>query len=145
MMTSSIGNIFCITDPLLGVSTGDRWIPLKKASDAELWCFLSSALEQAVNQTTETPVIWDAIALIMTSHCLVFVNHNCIDSFWLLFQIYFPKLSALINTFWATLYADIEVFWRCIIDLFVYLVKMICLVALFRLFCWYRLRYQFYT
>ena len=38
-----------------------------KASDAELWCFLWSAPEQTVEQTTGTPVIWDAIVLIMTS------------------------------------------------------------------------------
>ena len=35
MMTSSNGNIFRVTGP--------RWIPRTKASDAELWCFLSSA------------------------------------------------------------------------------------------------------
>ena len=46
--------------------TGNRWIPLTKASDAELWCFLRSALEQTVDQTIETPMIWNAIALIMT-------------------------------------------------------------------------------
>ena len=39
MMTSSNGNIFCITGPLRGESTSHRWIPLTKASDAELWCF----------------------------------------------------------------------------------------------------------
>ena len=46
---------------------GHRWIPLTKASDAELWCFHWSALEQTVEKTIETPVIWDAIALFMTS------------------------------------------------------------------------------
>ena len=45
MMTSSIGNIFRVTGPLCGEFTGDRWIPLTKASDAELWCFLSSVPE----------------------------------------------------------------------------------------------------
>ena len=47
----------------------DRWPvdPLKKASDAELWCFLWSAPEQTAEQTIEMPVIWDSIALIMTS------------------------------------------------------------------------------
>ena len=39
MMTSSNGNIFRVTGPLCGEFTGDRWIPLTKASDAELWCF----------------------------------------------------------------------------------------------------------
>ena len=52
---------------LLGKSTGHRWIPLTMASDTELWCFLWSAPKQTVEQTLETPVIWDAIALIMTS------------------------------------------------------------------------------
>ena len=38
-----------------------------RASDAELWCVLSSAPEQTAKQTIGTLVIWDAIALIMTS------------------------------------------------------------------------------
>ena len=42
-MTSSNGNIFRVTGPLCGEFTGDRWIPLTKASDAELSCFLWSA------------------------------------------------------------------------------------------------------
>ena len=46
MMTSSNGNIFPVTGPLCVEFTGYRWIPLTKASDAELWCFLSSAPEQ---------------------------------------------------------------------------------------------------
>ena len=44
-----------------------RWIPLTKASGADLWCFLWSAPEQTVQQTIETPVIWDAIVHIITS------------------------------------------------------------------------------
>ena len=39
MMTSSNGNIFCVTGPLCGEVIGHRWIPRTKASDAELWCF----------------------------------------------------------------------------------------------------------
>ena len=39
MMTSSNGNILCVTAPSSGESTGHRWILLTKASDAELWCF----------------------------------------------------------------------------------------------------------
>ena len=35
------------------------------ASDMELWCFLWSAPEQTVEQTIDTPGIWDAISLIM--------------------------------------------------------------------------------
>ena len=46
MMTSSNGNIFRVTGPLYGEFTGPRWIPLTKASDAQLWCFIWSAPEQ---------------------------------------------------------------------------------------------------
>ena len=42
MMTSSNGNIFRVTGPLCGEFTGQRWIPLTEASDAEHWCFLWS-------------------------------------------------------------------------------------------------------
>ena len=58
---------FRVTGPLCGESICDRWIPLTKASDAELWYFLWSAPEQTLKQTIETPVIWDAMELIMTS------------------------------------------------------------------------------
>ena len=39
MVTSSNGYIFRVTGPLCGEFTGHRWIPLTKASEAELWCF----------------------------------------------------------------------------------------------------------
>ena len=45
--------------PFVRGTTGDRWIPLKKACDAELSCFLWSAPEQTFEQTIDTPVIWD--------------------------------------------------------------------------------------
>ena len=37
MMTSSNGNIFHVTGPWCGEFTGPGWIPLTKASDAEIW------------------------------------------------------------------------------------------------------------
>ena len=67
MVTSSNGNFFSALLLFLGESTGHWWIPLTKASDEELWYFLWSEPEQMVDQTTETPVIRDAIALKMTS------------------------------------------------------------------------------
>ena len=51
--------------PLWGEFTGDRWLLLTKASGAEHWCFLWSAPELRVEQTIETPVIREAIALII--------------------------------------------------------------------------------
>ena len=42
---------------LVRETTGHQWIPITKASDTELWCFLWSASEQTAEQTLETPVI----------------------------------------------------------------------------------------
>ena len=50
MMTSSNWNIFRVTGPLCGEFTGHRWIPLTKASDAELWGFLWSAPEKQLSK-----------------------------------------------------------------------------------------------
>ena len=56
---------FRVTGPLRGEFTGHWWIPLTKASDAELWCFLWSSPEQTVEQQSkrwwsETPsrLLW---------------------------------------------------------------------------------------
>ena len=55
-MTSSNGNIFLFTCPLWEeptghrYSTGHRWIPLIKLSDAELWRLLWTSPEQTVEQ-----------------------------------------------------------------------------------------------
>ena len=59
VILSSNGDIFRVTGPLWRESTGHRQISLTKASDAELWYFLWSALEQTVEQTNETLVIWE--------------------------------------------------------------------------------------
>ena len=67
MKTSSNGNIFRITGSLCGEFTTHRWIPLTNANDAEIWCLLWSAPEQTAEQTIETPMRWDAIALIMAA------------------------------------------------------------------------------
>ena len=45
MMTPANGNIFRVTGHLCGELSGHWWIPLTKASDAELWCFLWSMPE----------------------------------------------------------------------------------------------------
>ena len=66
MMTSSYGNIFHVTGPLWGESTGHRWIPLTKASDVDVDVFSDLCLNKWLSeQTIETLIIWDAIALIM--------------------------------------------------------------------------------
>ena len=84
MMTSSNGNIFRVTGHLCGEFTGHRWIPLIKASEAELWYFLWYSSEQTFGYTIDTPVIWDAIAPIMTSlscfwHQDICSHHDDVD------------------------------------------------------------------
>ena len=82
MMTSWNGNIFRVTGPLWEESTGHRWIPLTKASDAELWCFQWSAPEYTVEQAIKWPIIWHGIVFIMTSlwcvtfHLICLYIHN---------------------------------------------------------------------
>ena len=60
MVASSNVNIFRITRPLWGESTGHRRITLTNASDPDLESFLWS--EQTFEQTIDTPGIWDASA-----------------------------------------------------------------------------------
>ena len=60
MMTSSKRNIFRVIGPLCGEFTGHQWIPLTKASDAELWCFFDLRLNERLNKQSwgwwfETP------------------------------------------------------------------------------------------
>ena len=58
MMTSLNGNIFRVAGPLWGEFTGHRWIPLTKASDAELWCFLWSAQLRLNKQLSKPTKGW---------------------------------------------------------------------------------------
>ena len=67
MMTSPNGTIFHVTGPLCGEFTGHRWIPLTKASDAELSCFLWSVPEKTGWANHRDLVIWGANALVVMS------------------------------------------------------------------------------
>ena len=58
-------NFLCYCPFVKGIHQSPGDSP-KKASDTELWCFIWSVREQTVEQTIETPVIWDAIVFIMT-------------------------------------------------------------------------------
>ena len=65
MTTSSNGNLFRVTGPLGGEFTGHRWIPLTKASDAELWRFFCMCLNKRFSKPsrhgrfqTPSPSLW---------------------------------------------------------------------------------------
>ena len=49
-MTSSNGNIFRVAGPLCVEFTGHRWIPFKKARDAERWCFFDLRLNKGLSK-----------------------------------------------------------------------------------------------
>ena len=66
-MIASNGNIFHVTGPLCGESTSHLWISLTKAGDAELWFFSLICTRTNSSVNNWAPVIWDTIALIMTS------------------------------------------------------------------------------
>ena len=89
MMTSLNGNISRVTGPLCGEFTSYRWIPLKKASDAELWCFFLSAPDAHY----DVIVMWksyinfilymSAVAGILAyrTRCLIFnISFRCVFS-----------------------------------------------------------------
>ena len=72
---------FRVTDPLCGEFTGQRWIPRTKASDAKLWCFLSSVLNKRLSKQswgwwfgTPSRPLW--------RHCNVyFIKHSAIHQY----------------------------------------------------------------
>ena len=53
VLPQNYGNIFRVTVPLWREFTGHRWIPLTKASDVELWCFLWSVPEQTLSKQSK--------------------------------------------------------------------------------------------
>ena len=65
MMASSNGNISALLALCEGYPPGE--FPSQRPVTQSSWCFLWSVPEQTVEQTIETPVIWDAMVLIMTS------------------------------------------------------------------------------
>ena len=74
MITSSNGNIFRVTGPLCGEFTGDRWIPLTKASDAQLW-WANGLNKQSRRWWFET------LSCSLWHHCNVeFTRHWCRSS-----------------------------------------------------------------
>ena len=91
MMTSLNGNIFCVTRHLCGEFTGHRWTPRTKVSDAELWCFLWTALSKRLGKQscgwwfkTQSHPSWrhcnvmtSSAACVMTTKCYVLsCSHN---------------------------------------------------------------------
>ena len=76
MLTSSNGSIFRVTGPLWGESTGDRWIPRAKASDASFDVFYELRLIKRLSkqsrrwwfETSSRPLCHYDIIVMITIH-----------------------------------------------------------------------------
>ena len=76
MMILWHGNAFCITVILWGEPNNDHGFPSQGASNAELW----SKPQQAVEQTVELSMIWDALMVMWHySNAMVICNMNYED------------------------------------------------------------------
>ena len=75
MMTSSNKNIFRDTGTVWGESTGHRWIPLTKASDAEL-CLMLSLIYASANGWANN---WDAgdLRRHRANYDVIIMIHEC--------------------------------------------------------------------
>ena len=74
---------------------GYWWVPRTKASDTELWYYLWPALEQTVEHTMETPVIWDAIVTVM-----MYDHGRCSLNYKIPFYHTSREASRLVVTSW---------------------------------------------
>ena len=108
MMTSSNINIFRVTGPFCREFTGLRWIPRKKASNAELWYFIWSASESTIEETIVRLVILDAIVVII---------RNCNESEWVhgFAQFMITFSSIIFDCISATM------LWDCTSHIFFYM------------------------
>ena len=80
MMSSSNGNIFCVTGPFCGEFIGHQWIPPTKANDAEFGCFHWSAGMNTVMWpgagVTKAPFLSFSLELsILLKYLLDYFNH----------------------------------------------------------------------
>ena len=68
--------IFRVTSPLCGEFTGHRWIPLKKPSDAELWCFLCFAFDKRLSKQWR---LWwfGKPSCSLWCHCKGLIDYSC--------------------------------------------------------------------
>ena len=110
-MASSNGNLSYVTGPLYREFTGYRWIPLKKASDAELWCVIWSAPEK--NCWINNPnagdsrhyhahydvAVMNKISMYQTPK-YTRQSTKCVHKFWYAFYINIKIMGATSNILW---------------------------------------------
>ena len=81
MMTSSNGNIFCITGPLFREFTGE--FPSQRPVMWSFDVFFDIHLNKQLSKHFQTLVIWDAIVLIMMSlYCMQGSHLQAQSRFW---------------------------------------------------------------
>ena len=78
-MTSSSGNIFRVTGPLWGDATCEQWIPLTKASDAELCCLFYLCMNKRLGKQSRCR--WIGMPSRSSwRHCNGIFWYNCVTS-----------------------------------------------------------------
>ena len=107
MMTSPNTDIFRVTGPLWGESNGHRWVPLKKASDAEVEVFFDLHTNKRLSKQSrrwwvETP------SLSLWRHCMDSVLLVLFFKVpWVLMRSHRPSFKMafdLWNVFWYPFY-----------------------------------------
>ena len=109
--------IFCVTGPLWGESTGHQWIPLTKVSDAELWCFLWSTPwingwinNREAGDLRHYRTHYDVI--VMRSHCSIsklFISHRDRELqpyMYAIFKWYLGIEKQKNKAYWAVSFTD---------------------------------------
>ena len=102
IMTSSNGNIFRVTGPLCGEFTGHRWIPLTKASDAELDVFFDLGLNKRSSKQSKR---W----WFETPSCSLWRHRNGHKGFFATLEVEFVLFSL---NFSNALWIDLFIFHR---------------------------------
>ena len=114
-MTSSNGDIFRVTGPLCVEFTGHRWIPLTKASDAELWCFSNLRL----NKRLSKPWGWwfETPSCSLWRHCNEYVSVlKYLNIFNWPYQIHLIKTAAF-GVGWSRSPPPLLLYWTSEFDL----------------------------
>ena len=98
-MTSSNANSFRVTGPLWGEFTGHRWIPLTKASNTKLWCFLNLRLNEGMSKQPKYRWI-ETPSRSLWCHCKIYHLICIMDSSFSEFRIEASYLTGPLLLTW---------------------------------------------
>ena len=123
MQTTGIpsnGNISCVTGPLCWEFTGHRWIPLKTASNAELWCFVLASVTAMIAGGLSALLILlvNSGNLFLSESALVYQHRSLLFDMlpYFIGSLVFTRLSVLITGLFVIFTWLYVVFtWQCVL------------------------------